>query len=110
VESIALSDWVKLSLKRVKPKGSFSIIHRADRLDDILAAMQGCGNIRVLPIAARAGRDAKRVLIQCVKDSRAPLRLLPPLIMHDGASHDRDGDDYSTAARAILRDAAALNV
>lgn len=108
VESLDLGLWVSLSLKRLKPKGSFTIIHKAERLGDVLYALAGCGDIRVLPISARKGRDAGRVLVRCVKDSRAPLRLLAPLVMHRGDAHEVDGDDYSQAASAVLRNGGAL--
>jgi tRNA1(Val) A37 N6-methylase TrmN6 len=111
VETMNLDLWISISLKRLKPRGSFSIIHLADRLPTILTAMNGpCGNIRVLPIAARHGRAAKRVLVQGVKTSKAPLELLAPLIVHAGETHEKDGDDYGLPARGILRDADALTL
>lgn len=111
VETIDLSDWISLSLKRLKPKGSFSIIHLADRLPEILAVLhERCGDIRVLPITARQGRAAKRILVQGIKTSKAPLQLLAPLVVHDGARHDRDGDDYSKASKQILRDGQPLTL
>ena len=36
------------------------------------------------------------------------MRLHPPLVMHDGPEHVRDGDDYSAAAKAILFEGGAL--
>jgi tRNA1(Val) A37 N6-methylase TrmN6 len=111
VETMDLSNWIALSLKRLKSRGSFTIIHLANRLPTILAAMDGaCGDIRVLPIAARNGRAAKRVLVQGIKTSKAPMSLLPPLIVHDGTAHERDGDDYSATTRQILRDGQALQL
>ena len=104
VEGIGLADWIALCLKRLRPKGSFTIIQTADRLQDILCALRGnIGAIRVRPLAPRAGRPAKRVIVQARKNSRAALQLLPPFHVHSGAEHHRDGDDYSDAARDILR-------
>ncbi len=111
VETMDLERWIALSLKRLKSRGSFTIIHLANRLPTILTAMDGtCGDIRVLPIAARNGRAAKRVLVQGIKTSRAPMTLLSPLIVHDGTAHERDGDDYSATTRQILRDGQALQL
>lgn len=111
VETIDLDLWISISLKRLKPRGSFSIIHLVDRLPGILTAMTGpCGNIRVLPIAARNGRSAKRVLVQGIKTSKAPMELLAPLIVHDGENHEKDGDDYGLITRGILRDGHALKL
>lgn len=104
VEGIALADWIALCLKRLRPKGSFTIIQTADRLQDILCALTGnIGAIRVQPLAPRAGRPAKRVIVQARKNSRAALQLLPPFHVHGGVAHRQDGDDYSGAAREILR-------
>lgn len=109
VEGLDLSAWVGLCLKRLRPKGSFTIIQTADRLQDILCALTGnIGAIRILPLAPRAGRPAKRVIVQARKNSRAVLQLLPPFHVHSGSEHTGDGDDYSDAARAILRTGRAL--
>jgi len=109
VETLDLQSWISLSLKRLAPKGSFSIIHLSERLPDILTAMnQSCGDIRILPITARQGRAAKRILVQGIKTSRAPTQLLSPLVVHDGLKHETDGDDYSQAAKQILRYGQAL--
>jgi tRNA1Val (adenine37-N6)-methyltransferase len=104
VEAIGLADWIGFCLKRLRPKGSFTIIQTADRLQDILCALPGnIGAIRIRPMAPRAGRPAKRVIVQARKNSRAALQLLPPFNVHSGAEHRRDGDDYSEAAAGILR-------
>lgn len=110
-ETIDLNQWIKLCLKRVRPKGTISIIHTADRLGDILSALDtGAGAVRILPLAARVGNPAKRVLIQAVKGSRARLELLAPFCAHSGTKHSHDGDSYSDAAKAILRDGLPLHL
>lgn len=106
-----LDDFVDYALRRLRPKGRLTLIQRAERLDDILTALRGrAGDIRILPLAARDGRPARRVLVGALKGSRAPLSLLSPLVVHDGPAHTADGDDFSAAARAVLRDAQALFV
>ncbi len=101
--------WIRAALARTRPGGQIVIIQRAEQLAGILAALEGpAGAIEVLPLTARTGRSAKRVIVRAQKVSRTPLRLLAPLVLHDGAAHDRDGDDYTAAAAAILRDGAAL--
>ena len=47
---------------------------------------------------------AKRVLVRAIKTGRAPLRLLPPLVLHA-----RGGAKHTAEAEAILRGAAALD-
>ena len=110
-EEASLDEWIDAGLRRLEPGGRMTVIHRAERLGELLAAFDGrAGDVRVLPLAARAGRAAGRVIVQARKGARAPLTLLAPLVMHDGAVHLRDADDFSSAALAVLRDAGALNL
>ncbi|MDJ0993428.1 MAG: methyltransferase domain-containing protein [Dinoroseobacter sp.] len=104
-----LATWISAGAKRLNPKGSLTLIARADRLRDILSGLpDSIGSLKLLPLVAREGRAAKRVLVQGRKDGKAPLTLLAPFMLHDGASHLRDGEDFSDAAKKILRDGAAL--
>jgi tRNA1Val (adenine37-N6)-methyltransferase len=110
-EQTPLSQWIDTSLRRLRPGGWLTMIHLAERLDDILADLRGrTGSVEILPVAPRSGRPATRVLVRARKVDRGPLTLLPPLVLHDGAEHLRDGDDYSMAARSVLRDGAALPI
>lgn len=109
-EETALSVWIETGLRRLKPGGWLTMIHLAERLPDIILALPGrAGSLTILPIQPRTGRDASRVIVRARKGGKAPARLLAPLVLHDGPEHLRDGDDYSFAARAILRDGAALS-
>ena len=109
-EETPLPEWVRAGLARLPQGGWLTLIHRAARLPAILAALDaGAGAIAVRPLAARAGRPAGRVLVQARKGARGPFRLLAPLVLHDGLAHLRDGEDFSAAARAVLRDGAALD-
>ena len=93
----------------MKPKGWLTLIHATDRLSDCLSALgNGFGSVAILPLSARIGRPAKRVLIRARKGGRAPLQLLPPFLIHENSTHLRDGDDFTTDARAILRDGAEM--
>jgi len=106
-----LEAFIDLALKRLRPGGTVTVIHRAERLGDILACLAPrTGDARVLPLAARAGRAAKRVIVQARKDRRGPLVLLAPLILHEGAIHERDGASYTSPVRGILEDAQALSL
>lgn len=106
---VEMTVWISAALTRLLPGGWLVLIQRIERLPDILSAMQTrTGDISVLPLAARTGRAAKRVIVKARKGARSPFRLAAPLVLHDGASHDQDGDDYSAAARAVLRDGAPL--
>lgn len=109
-EGTPLEQWLKIAGKRLKPKGFLHVIHRAERLPDLIHALgQDIGSVEVLPIAARKGRAADRVILRARKNGRAAFRLHPPLVMHQGERHESDHiKDYAPAVRAVLRDGAAL--
>lgn len=108
-EETPLADWVDVALKRLKPGGYVTLIHLAERLPAVLAGLESrAGSVAVKPLCARAGRPAGRVIVRARKGARGPFRLLAPLVMHNGTHHARDGNDFSLAAQALLRDGGAL--
>jgi tRNA1(Val) A37 N6-methylase TrmN6 len=101
--AVVLADWVRLALIMVRPQGSVTLIHRADRLDAILATLSDqAGEISVYPLWPGAGKPAKRVIVRARKGVAAPVCLCPGLILHEP-----DGG-FTAAAEVVLRDAAAL--
>lgn len=99
-----LEAWTRFMLKAVREGGSLTLIHRADRLADILALMgQGAGSFRIRPVQPFADEPAKRVLVRAIKTGKAPLVLLPALVLHD-----RDGGKHTAHVEAILRGEADL--
>lgn len=107
-EDTPLALWIVTAAKRLVPRGLLHVIHRAERLPDLLAALpHDMGSIEVLPIAAREGRAAERVILRARKSGRADFCLHAPLILHRGMGH-LDGDQYTDAVRAALRTGAAL--
>lgn len=104
-----LSDWVAAATRRLRPGGWLTLICGADGLPEVLAALPPkLGSAAVLPLAAREGRPALRVIVQARKGGRAPFRLLAPLVIHQGLAHDGDRESYTPAANAVLRDGADL--
>ena len=99
-----LKAWTDFLLKAVREGGRITVIHRADRLADLLALLgEKAGSFAVRGIHPYADEPAKRVLVQAIKTGKAPLRLLPPLVLHD-----RSGAKHTAEAEAILRGEAAL--
>jgi tRNA1(Val) A37 N6-methylase TrmN6 len=79
-----LAEWLRACLALLAPGGRFAMIHRADALPAIYAALGGrLGEVAVRPVYPRAGADAIRVLVTGVKGSRAPARLAPGLTLHE---------------------------
>ncbi len=98
-----LTVWIAAALAMVRPKGVLTIIHRADRLDDLLVALHGqFGDIAVFPLWPGPGVAAKRVIVRARKGVAGPLRIAPGLILHEPSGA------YTASADAILRNAAPL--
>ena len=104
-----LADWIRTAARRLAPKGQAHFIHLTEKLPEILAALpSGMGSVEVLPLAARPGRAPDRMILRARKNGRGAFRLHAPLILHRGARHESDRDDYVPAVEAVLRDAAPL--
>ncbi|HEY1561597.1 MAG TPA: methyltransferase, partial [Caulobacteraceae bacterium] len=99
-----LEAWIGFLSKAVREGGTITLIHRADRLADLLALLTPkAGSVQVLPVLPFADEPAKRVIVRAVKTGKAPLRLLPPLVLHE-----RAGGKHTARTEAILRGQAAL--
>ena len=81
-----LRAWIRTAIWLLRPKGEVLLIVRTSRLPLALDAFgAGLGGISILPVQARAKQAAMRVLIKGARGSRAPLRILPGLVMHGPA-------------------------
>ncbi len=100
-----LEAWLDFAQAAVVDNGYIVFIHRADRLADILSGLsKKCGSFVVRPILPFADKDAKRVLVRAQRLGKAPLRLLPPLILHDNGVRK-----HTPEVEAILRGEAELS-
>ena len=99
-----LEKWVKVMTALTVPRGSVTVVHRADSLDRLLAAFTDCkiGGIHVAPLYAREGNPASRVIVQGIKGSKAPMQLLRGVVLHDQAN------GFTAPASSILRQGAAF--
>jgi tRNA1Val (adenine37-N6)-methyltransferase len=91
-----LTEWLAVGVKRTAPGGTFTCILRSDRMGEALAVLPATG-VSVYPLHPHAGEDAKRVIVQLRKASRAPLRMLHGLVLHNA-----DGS-YTDEADEVLR-------
>lgn len=108
-EGLPLANWIDTGLRRLAPRGWLTLIHRIEALPRLLQLLEGrIGAISALPVAARSGRPAERVVLRARQGAKSPFRLLAPLVMHRGRAHGTDSADYSATARRILREGAAL--
>ncbi len=100
-----LDAWLRFLVRMTAAKGTLTLIHLPERLPHLLSMLEGsCGGISVFPLFPAEGAAASRIIVQAKKGSRAPLRLLPGLVLHgpDGA--------YTRQAEAVLREGEALNL
>ncbi len=106
-----LADWIDVAARRLRPKGTLTMIQRIERLPEALAACEGrIGSIIVRSLSPRENRAPKLFLLQARKGGRAGFHLAPPLVLHAGPTHVKDRDDYTAEARAILRDGKPLPI
>ncbi|MDI7775234.1 methyltransferase [Asticcacaulis sp. EMRT-3] len=93
-----LQAWLDFATAAVRDGGHIVFIHRADRLADLLGGLTRCGSFMIRPILPFADSDAKRVIVRAQRLGKAPLRLLAPLVLHDGGERQ-----HTDTVEAILR-------
>jgi tRNA1(Val) A37 N6-methylase TrmN6 len=101
VESSAtLSRWLDVATGALKPAGILTLIHREDRLKEILTELirLGCGHIAIKRLP-----PANRVLVRARHGAERTIVEAPPLELH------RPDGGYTEAAEAILRHGAPLD-
>jgi tRNA1Val (adenine37-N6)-methyltransferase len=100
-----IASWIQVLSRRLRHRGSLTVILPAAALPAANAAMAaaGCGGGLLFPLWPRLGEASGMFILQARKGSRSTFRLLPGLALHDiGASA------YTQAAQAVLRGGAAL--
>ena len=97
-DSDFLIKWIDSSLRHLKAKGRFFMLHKPERFSEILPLLSAkLGALTVKPIYSRAGDSASRIVVSGVLNSRKPFAILPPLIVHES-----DGS-FTKEAEMILR-------
>jgi len=99
VGGAALARWVKAAAWLLRPAGTLTFIQRADAMAQALSALEsGFGDIAILPVHPKPKAPAIRLLLAATKGSRAPLRLLPGLVLNDASGQT------TPEAEAVLRE------
>ncbi len=100
---ISLETWIKNAHRLLKSKGSLTLIHRIERLDDIIILLQKkFGSLEIIPLWAKEGENAKRVIVRAYKDRYGPLKLCSGLVFHEPKGA------YTKEACKILKDGEGL--
>lgn len=100
-----LQRWVQFLTRVAAPGGSLTLIHRPDVLPHLLPVLKGrFGGLKILPIHPRVSEPAVRVIVQGRKGSRAPLAILPGVVLHD------ENNRFRPEIVDILRNGAGLPI
>ena len=81
---ITLEELIQTASLLVKDRGYFYLVHRADRLTEIISALQKF-NFEAKKIKfcyTTENKNAKIVLIEAIKNGKAGLTILPPLVIN----------------------------
>ena len=98
VESVALKSWLDFCIRVLKPKGTLTFIHRADRMDEILSYLyERMGEIVVFPLWPAQGKPARRIIIRARKNIKSGLQISQGLTLH--TPHGQ----YTPEAEDVLR-------
>ncbi len=104
VLGVPLAQWFRVAASALRPDGVLVVIIPVWSLEPALGALSGrFGAARILPIHPRAALPAHRVLLRATKGSRAPLAILPGLVLHGP-----DGNRFLPPVEALLRGEAGL--
>ena len=106
VESTAdLTAWIGFCLQSLRPHGTLSLVHRADRQAEIIGLLRPrATDIVVLPLLPRPGAAPKRLILRARLGIGGHVRHLPGLVLHPA------GGGYTPETEAILRDARPLDL
>uniref|UniRef100_A0A2A4Z9K3 Uncharacterized protein n=1 Tax=OCS116 cluster bacterium TaxID=2030921 RepID=A0A2A4Z9K3_9PROT len=100
-----LQRWLIFMVRVLKNKAFMSIIYPMEHLYTVLKILENrVGDIRIRPIFSKYNAPATRFLLQAKKGSRAPLKMLPDLVLR----HD-DGT-VTDFAEGVFRHAKAIEM
>ncbi|MEO0327661.1 MAG: methyltransferase [Pseudomonadota bacterium] len=75
--------WFRTAAAMLRPGGSLTMVYRSEKLGEVLACTQGrFGELQILPIYAKDGEAAKRILVRGIRGSRGSLSILPGFVIH----------------------------
>lgn len=97
--TINLDSLLKTASSLLKDKGYFVMVHRVDRLIDIIETMKKykLEPKRIQFCYTKIEKEGKILLIEGVKNGNSGLRVLPPLVAHD------DDGNYSKVVLEMFK-------
>ena len=98
--SIKLEDIIKMSKYLLRNGGTFAMVHRPDRMIEIINLMQkyGIEPKKLQLVYPKNGKNANILLIEGIKNGKSGLKIERPFIVHD-----EDGN-YTNEVRKMFGD------
>jgi len=105
---VTLGEWITFCIRMAKTKGTITVVHRADRVEEIIAAMAGrVGELVIFPLwpgGENPYQPAKRVIVQGRKGMKGPTTMSRGLVLHN------PGGSYTDQTTGILVNGDALDI
>ena len=98
--TITLEDIMKLSRKLLKNNGSLLMVHRVERLSEIieLSKKYNLEIKRLQFIYPKIDHEANMLLFEAVKNGKSGIKIMPPVIVHD------DKGNYKEEIKKIFKE------
>lgn len=98
-----IAAWIDACLVYLKPGGLITLIHRAEREAEIVAAFaRKAGETEILPLIPRVGEEPKRILVRARLGASRALRRVSGFVLHGETTK------YTERAEAVLRHGESL--
>lgn len=93
-----IGDFCRAARKLLRYGGKFFLVHRPDRLSDIMAAMreERLEPKRMTLVHASPEAAPSLVLIEAVYGGKPDLKITRPFFIYTDATHTTESDDYKT--------------
>ncbi len=108
-DNINLKNWIACAHRHIKGQGSFTLIHDAGQIDNIIHALYGreggkrFGGVEIIPIYPRTRTPAKRIIIRAYKHKKSPAIIHQGIIMHEkNGNYTREADDILRYSKKLF--------
>lgn len=89
-----LDSWMRTAAAILKPGGTLIMIYRTEKLGEVIACSTGrFGGVSIVAVHSKEHEPAKRLIFKMKKGSRAPLKILPCLVIHNDEGGPTDVAD-----------------
>ena len=103
-EQVPLSKWLDFCIKKVRAKGTLTIIHRTEAVPEILSILKDrMGKITLIPLWPKKGVQPKRVIIQATMNLKSAFVFHPGFVLHnEDNTRTQQIEEVMRHAKALL--------